>query len=393
MKLNIGNNIRTLRRAADMTQDELAEKLGVTFQTVSRWENGGSYPDIEFLPAIADIFEVTVDHLLGNNQEECEKQLKDLVKRIGNAVRNRENDTVTALLREVRRDMRQYTSFPQQFWKIWTSLHWYGKEAPPEVLEEVRLFFAEYRTFYTMLGDQHRAIEVMAVIEDEEHLEDFLNANSTTLYDFTMEKMLLERYKHRGEDEKVPTAAEAYRYRTLSNLFNDHDKLLTEQNLAYLHALHGITPDPEHPVSGDGSIDLWFSSRSWMGHIQAGACLDRGDKDSAFVILGDIVSMLEKLMAVALEHQKNNTFLELTDTSPLLPTFKKTVVVVTNKYNGRKYTELCLNYKIIRFIGEPVSPRFELEFFDSIYKHRIGDDPRYEKLRERLTALILVNEE
>ena len=43
MKLNIGNNIRTLRRTKDMTQDELAEKLGVTFQTVSRWENGVSH--------------------------------------------------------------------------------------------------------------------------------------------------------------------------------------------------------------------------------------------------------------------------------------------------------------------------------------------------------------
>ncbi|MBO5125982.1 MAG: helix-turn-helix transcriptional regulator, partial [Clostridia bacterium] len=69
MKLNIGYNIRTLRRAADMTQDELAVKLGVTFQTVSRWENGGSYPDIELLPVLADIFGVTTDHLLGNDVE------------------------------------------------------------------------------------------------------------------------------------------------------------------------------------------------------------------------------------------------------------------------------------------------------------------------------------
>ena len=64
MKLNIGQNIRTLRRAADMTQDELAVKLGVAFQTVSRWENGGAYLDMELLPAIAGVFGVTVDHLL-----------------------------------------------------------------------------------------------------------------------------------------------------------------------------------------------------------------------------------------------------------------------------------------------------------------------------------------
>ena len=104
MKLNIGQNIRTLRRAADMTQDELADKLGVTFQTVSRWENGGSYPDIEFLPAIADIFEVTVDHLLGSDTEMRREQLKELTSRLGQAVTERKNDTVIELLREFRRD-------------------------------------------------------------------------------------------------------------------------------------------------------------------------------------------------------------------------------------------------------------------------------------------------
>ena len=52
MKLNIGQNIRTLRRAADMTQEELADRLGVTYQSVSRWENGGTYPDMELFPQL-----------------------------------------------------------------------------------------------------------------------------------------------------------------------------------------------------------------------------------------------------------------------------------------------------------------------------------------------------
>ena len=42
MKLNLGENIRKHRRRLDLTQDELAERLGVSFQTVSRWENGVS---------------------------------------------------------------------------------------------------------------------------------------------------------------------------------------------------------------------------------------------------------------------------------------------------------------------------------------------------------------
>lgn len=43
MKLLIGENIKRLRRERDMTQEELAEQLGVTFQSISRWENGVSH--------------------------------------------------------------------------------------------------------------------------------------------------------------------------------------------------------------------------------------------------------------------------------------------------------------------------------------------------------------
>ena len=68
MKLNVGENIRRLRRAADMTQEQLADKLGVAYQSVSRWENQTTYPDIEFLPALAGIFGVTVDELLSSDE-------------------------------------------------------------------------------------------------------------------------------------------------------------------------------------------------------------------------------------------------------------------------------------------------------------------------------------
>jgi len=49
----------------NLTQEEVAEYLGITPQTVSKWERGESYPDITFLPALANIFETSVDLLLG----------------------------------------------------------------------------------------------------------------------------------------------------------------------------------------------------------------------------------------------------------------------------------------------------------------------------------------
>jgi transcriptional regulator with XRE-family HTH domain len=53
-----------------MTQEQFADRLGVSYQSVSRWENGVTYPDIEFLPAIAKQFSVSLDYLLGQDDTE-----------------------------------------------------------------------------------------------------------------------------------------------------------------------------------------------------------------------------------------------------------------------------------------------------------------------------------
>lgn len=64
MNLCIGENIKFFRKSKDITQEVLAEMLGISFQSVSRWELGICYPDIEFFPILSQIFEVTVDKLL-----------------------------------------------------------------------------------------------------------------------------------------------------------------------------------------------------------------------------------------------------------------------------------------------------------------------------------------
>lgn len=57
--------INELRKTHNLTQEALADKLGITFQAVSKWENGLSCPDITLLPQIAEIFDVSMDELFG----------------------------------------------------------------------------------------------------------------------------------------------------------------------------------------------------------------------------------------------------------------------------------------------------------------------------------------
>ncbi len=68
MKLLIGKNIKKLRNELNLTQEEIANHLGISFQSISKWERGDGYPDIEMLPTIANYFKVSVDDLIGMNE-------------------------------------------------------------------------------------------------------------------------------------------------------------------------------------------------------------------------------------------------------------------------------------------------------------------------------------
>lgn len=65
MSIYFNEKFKSLRKKFDLTQDQLAEIFHVSPQSVSRWETGANYPDIEILPHIAGFFKVTVDELLG----------------------------------------------------------------------------------------------------------------------------------------------------------------------------------------------------------------------------------------------------------------------------------------------------------------------------------------
>lgn len=66
--MKLGLTISKLRKEKGMTQEELAEKVNVSAQAVSKWENDISMPDISVLPVLAEIFDVSIDELLGREK-------------------------------------------------------------------------------------------------------------------------------------------------------------------------------------------------------------------------------------------------------------------------------------------------------------------------------------
>lgn len=100
MRLLIGENIKALRKEKNLTQEELAEIFGVSCQSVSRWELGTCYPDMELLPTMADFFHVTVDKLLGVNEAIEQKKVDQYLERFQEAISKGLVDDCIAISRD-----------------------------------------------------------------------------------------------------------------------------------------------------------------------------------------------------------------------------------------------------------------------------------------------------
>lgn len=72
MEQTLGMRIALLRKQKPMTQEEMAEKMGVSSQAVSKWENDVSCPDIQLLPRLARLLGVTVDELLSGKSQDVQ---------------------------------------------------------------------------------------------------------------------------------------------------------------------------------------------------------------------------------------------------------------------------------------------------------------------------------
>ncbi len=108
MDICFGENAKRLRKEKGLTQEALADYLGVSFQTVSKWEREESYPDISLLPVISSFFGVSVDDLLGVDKARNEERKKRYIDLFDNM----KSKDVPLVLSEFRKAVRD---FPNEY--------------------------------------------------------------------------------------------------------------------------------------------------------------------------------------------------------------------------------------------------------------------------------------
>lgn len=81
MEFKMGAKIRALRKQKGISQEVLAQALGVSFQAVSKWETATTLPDVALIPAIASFFGVSTDELFNMNRMEQEQKVADICRK------------------------------------------------------------------------------------------------------------------------------------------------------------------------------------------------------------------------------------------------------------------------------------------------------------------------
>lgn len=383
MKLTIGENIRNFRKKNDLTQEALADRLGVTYQSISRWENGTTYPDLELIPAIAEVLAVTVDKLLGMPQIEKEKRATETFDELRRECikRDYDADKIVSLLRDIRRNYLDSDSA----WRPWCE----GNDRAfrdPQILPEVRLLAEAYLERHPMYA---HTIETMAEVEDEDHLEDFLS-KYTTSFDCSARALLFNRYWRRGDAERFEPERRYQLYQAFNTLlcpryllqWGENNELKAAADKFMETMLSLIRCD-----AVDNRPDMWIEDRIELGIKSAVRSISSGNPEAALSQIEAVVKLLEETMMITDEVllPTSNRFLDGMewrakedwmnhDNNPDSP--EERIISLTTYMNGMSscYCIFPSNYYDV----------LNGKSFDRIRNH-----PDFEKLCERVKALIV----
>lgn len=192
MELELGQNIMRFRKERGFTQEQLANLLNVSVSAVSKWELGNNRPDLELLPGLAEIFQISIDSLLG-----YEKSYKSVDKTIDKINVLLEKEQYKAAIEEAMEVLQRYPNdarineiIADSYYSICFSVN--ESEGKKENIEKAIYYY-------------ERSIELFDEIQAPESTKEVLYCNIATLYAleemamYDEEVRILERYNGNGK--------------------------------------------------------------------------------------------------------------------------------------------------------------------------------------------------
>lgn len=393
MSLKIGDNLRTLRLQNKMTQEQLADRLGVSYQSVSRWENGVTYPDIEILPAIARHFSVTVDYLLGQDDIEKKKKIRKQIESISRMT-EADKDTIIEIIRTCRRE-DDYEG--EYFTNLCAYLMNYPAWQDPDILDELRKSKDVFFEICTNAQKRSIALDFYVSMAEESQLTSLLDQYAFNDRDY----LLKNRYYFRNDFQKFEIARQRWFLKTINYIIDgdvtlwgdfinslDADSSLFENKckLSLLHNLCEETPTEQHPITCGNPPDVLAVLRIWLGMVYVTAYAAKNEFEKAIAVLKDIVELTENIMALP-----DGT--EIGCQSPALNTLHLIVEHTYHKKIGKSAGFYCsLENGESEFHGS-IEPKLMYEqLYTADYRrwswlHGIRKEQRFIDLVERLKAL------
>ena len=381
MKLNFAENIRKLRRENGLTQEQLAEKVGVSFQTVSRWETGVVYPDIELLPVLAELFETRVDELIG-----CTKNDKDkiLEKRWEEYEKLTVPEEQYAYLKTMKRDFPKEYGIPYEMLNIMYNdkIHW----------DELCAVFEDFSALCTEKYHIDLAQEIYISLEEESAVMKFIETSGISGNDAS--KYLQKRYFYRKEWAKYDLQRQINLLDSINNLcyeqlrkrepFSAKNSVWANKKALGLINMLCDCDGSDLITGGKDDPDLWAYDRYFLGLRLAAALAATGDKEGAYEALETSIGLVEKIAALP-------DGAVLTYGSPTLD--RITGELYSFEIDGITYRDFALcdgKEKLDKSItaifpgnARILSERKGWEWFDSI-----REEERYKALTERLKKAV-----
>lgn len=296
MKLEISENIRRKRREREMSQEQLAEVLGVAPQTVSHWERGDTYPDMEMLPILAGFFSMTTDELLGVSGALSETRKKKYWDEFYSLPRE-DTEACVSVMR------RALAEFPRE----WEFAYRLCVELPHDDNGRDEILRISYDALERCADGWWRALftEFIAEYEDNDKVFAFLSRN-TTDRDTRTNKLLELRYGRRGEKDLYKSLSQFNTARDVetvlfSDISDNEDPIRRIiANLDYINAISGIDEETRkaHPVLGDGVTDMWVDVRAYNGFCLACRLTEIGKFDEALDIIEEMTEVCARFLSL-----------------------------------------------------------------------------------------------